>query len=80
MPVDETVLETKIAEYIVKANLLNDKIRNFQSVTANLVSIKKTGENKDIDPKDRSTMKPMNPARRQEIFDENIAYGDSLPE
>jgi hypothetical protein len=80
MPVDETILETKIAEYVVKSNLCNVKIRNFQGVIANLTSIRKTGENKDIDPKDKGTMKPMNTARRQEIFDDNIAYGDSLPE
>jgi hypothetical protein len=80
LPIDEAVLETKIAEFVVKSNACSVKYRNFQGVIANLQAIQLTGENKDIVPNDRGTMKTMSTARRQEVYDDTVSYGDLLPE
>ena len=87
MPIDEDVLQDKIIEYSTKADDCQILYQKYMAVISNLRGIERTkiGEDPDTnepimnEPDDRGTGKKMNPARRQEVYDENVAIGDALP-
>lgn len=86
MPIDEVVLESKITEYSAKADICQKKYQAIMAVVSQLSAIRqiRTGVVDDVpvmeDPTDRGTGKTITSARRQEVYDENVALGDILPQ